>query len=645
MAVKEQDIHHLIDRIFKVLLPAHGMAERPEQMALSHHMLDAMLSDDIALCDAGTGIGKTFAYLAAGIAFQQWRSQNCLHFMPITISTSSIALQNAILNNYLPLLSLVLKEDGFDDILINAVLRKGKEHYVCDQRIEHRLNQTAAKKKSKAAANALKSLRTRLDLDSVESLSHYDRERVCVPQVCSCDLSDCRYRAFLHDCETRQFTFQICNHNLLFADARHRQAKTRPILRNSCAVVIDEAHKLTEAARKMFGITLEAEDIRELTQKLKQEKYYLAADNLASASKLLLSSMEKPREDRPFSYYARLLIAPERVLKVITKQLSEQLSDKTNRTLKDVAAATEALCGDKPDLLYYTSDSEDGGTALCATVTDLSDRLNETLWQQPRPFLLTSGTLAIGADFRRFRAEAGLTDYPRIMETVSVSPFNYRRNCLLYLSDQSKPFTDSHVYHKLLTEEITALLHASSGHALVLFTSYLSMSAVKERLMQKNLPWRIFTMNRNAVYTVEQFKNDPGSVLLATGAAWEGFDFPGDCVSMLILPRLPFPRPDAIKEKEREKYPDLRSYIQAVVVPEMQIKLKQGFGRAIRTETDTCVVAILDERAGPHGRYHRDVIRALPDIPRAASVQEAERFIHTVKPAEYFQRFDAEAAV
>ena len=85
----------------------------------------------------------------------------------------------------------------------------------------------------------------------------------------------------------------------------------------------------------------------------------------------------------------------------------------------------------------------------------------------------------------------------------------------------------------------------------------------------------------------------PGSVLLATGAAWEGFDFPGDCVSLLVIPRLPSSRPDALKEKKRSEYPTLRAFIRAVVVPEMQIKLKQGFGRAIRTETDTCVVAIL----------------------------------------------------
>ena len=95
--------------------------------------------------------------------------------------------------------------------------------------------------------------------------------------------------------------------------------------------------------------------------------------------------------------------------------------------------------------------------------------------------------------------------------------------------------------------------------------------------------------------------------------------------------------PDALKEKERERYPDLHSFLRAVVVPEMQIKLKQGFGRAIRTETDTCVVAILDERAAHGRRYFRDILTALPEMPVTNSIQEVERFIRAVKPDSYFQ--------
>lgn len=192
-------------------------------------------------------------------------------------------------------------------------------------------------------------------------------------------------------------------------------------------------------------------------------------------------------------------------------------------------------------------------------------------------------------------------------------------------------------YYDDLAEQIVKLLDAANGHALGLFTSYAAMSAVRERLKQRDLPYPVLTLGRNGGHTMSEFMAHPGSVLLAAGAAWEGFDFPGDCVSLLILPRLPFPMPDAVKEQERMKHATLHDFLRAVVVPEMQIKLRQGFGRAIRTETDTCVVAILDERAGKDRRYFRDVLTALPEVPVTHSLKDVERFIRAVKPEGYFQ--------
>lgn len=126
-------------------------------------------------------------------------------------------------------------------------------------------------------------------------------------------------------------------------------------------------------------------------------------------------------------------------------------------------------------------------------------------------------------------------------------------------------------------------------------------------------------------------------MLLATGAAWEGFDFPGDCVSLLIIPRLPFAYPDARKERELEKYPSLHAFIREVAVPEMQIKLRQGFGRAIRTESDTCVIAILDERACRGRRYAQAVSEALPEMRRTGSLREVTRFLREKKPESYLR--------
>ena len=130
--------HKEIDRVFKVLLPTRNMTERLEQVALSHRMLDTMKDGGIALCDAGTGIGKTYAYLVAGAVFSRFRATSGLAFCPILISTSSIALQNAVRDEYLPLLSDLLTADGIITEPLQAVIHKGKSHYVCDERLERR---------------------------------------------------------------------------------------------------------------------------------------------------------------------------------------------------------------------------------------------------------------------------------------------------------------------------------------------------------------------------------------------------------------------------------------------------------------------------------------------------------------------------
>lgn len=632
-----KNAHDMIDHIFHDLLPAKGMAERPEQVSLSHLMLDAMLDGSIALCDAGTGIGKTYSYLAAGTAFLHFRAASGLKFQPVTVSTSSIALQNAVQHEYLPLLSDALMEDGLTNQPLCAIIRKGKSHYVCDYRLERRLGQLDLSKKNWQAGRALLSLREQLDMDSADHLSNYDRERVCVPQTCDCGREHCRYLSFLEECSDGNFPFQICNHNLLLADAIHHGTGRTPILPDACAIIIDEAHKLPETTRQMFGITLEARDIRALIRSLRREKFLLAAETLAELSAPLLRRMTQPFEDsRPFATFARLLIAPARNLHIIQKQLHGLLKPSTYGQLRKLSSAMALFDEDHSDLVFYTMEDKRGGTMLCAVAADMTVQLRNTLWNRSNSVVLTSGTLAVGKDFRRFKEETGLLVDARVTESISPSPFDYKANCLLYLPLHPPEQVDSGYFDELAAE-IAALLDACWGHALVLFTSYAAMSAIKERLTEMNLPWDIFTLGRNAVHTTQQFRDDPGSVLLATGAAWEGFDFPGDCVSLLVIPRLPFSRPDALKEKKRAEYPNLRSFIHAVAVPEMQIKLKQGFGRAIRTETDTCVVAILDERAGPGQRHFEAMQDALPEMQTTNSLEDVVEFIYRVKGADYFR--------
>ena len=628
--------HEEIDYIFKTLLPQRGMAERPEQIRLCHSILDAMLDGSVALCDAGTGIGKTFAYLTAGILHGKCRAAEGRPQRPILISTSSIALQNAIQKEYLPLLSGVLLSDGLISAPIEAVIRKGKAHYACDARLERRVRQVEGSHKNPAARQALHTAWHVLDLDQLSGMSSYDRERICVPKRCNCRRKDCRYRCFLDACQSGQYTVQICNHNLLLADLIHRSQKKKSILPDSAAIIIDEAHKLPETARQMFGVTLNAQDFAELIRSLHVERYVLAAELLSEAVEPLAEKLSLPVEEGAgFDAYQMFLERPHQVLTVICRQLEGLLTRETWRLLSAVASTVSLFYLGNPEMIFYAADDDHGGAMLCGTVSELAAQLQTTLWRQEQPIVLTSGTLAVGQDFSRFRTATGLTGERPVTETVRPSPFDYRRNCLLYLPPDPIPL-DAADYYDRLAAQILQLAAASHGHAMVLFTSYLAMSAVKERLQAAALPFPVFTMGRRPARTMAAFRAATGSILLATGAAWEGLDFAGDGVSLLIIPRLPFAYPDAVKEKEREDYPNLREFLRSVVVPEMQIKLRQGFGRAIRTETDTCAVAMLDPRAARGRRYFQSMVEALPEMPVTGSLRAVEQFYRDRKDTGYF---------
>ena len=629
--------HEEIDYIFKTLLPQRGMAERPEQIRLCHSILDAMLDGSIALCDAGTGIGKTFAYLTAGILHGKCRAAEGKPQRPILISTSSIALQSAIQKEYLPLLSSVLLSEGLISAPIEAVIRKGKAHYACDARLERRVRQVEGSHKNPAARKALHTAWHVLDLDQLSGMSSYDRERICVPKRCNCRRKDCRYRCFLDACQSGQYTVQICNHNLLLADLIHRSQKKKPLLPDSAAIIIDEAHKLPETARQMFGVTLTAQDFAELIRSLHVERYVLAAELLSEAVEPLAEKLSLPVEEGAgFDAYQMFLERPHQVLTVICRQLEGLLTRETWRLLSAVASTVSLFYLGNPEMIFYAADDDHGGSMLCGTVSELAAQLQATLWRQEQPIVLTSGTLAVGKDFSRFRTATGLTGERPVMETVCPSPFDYQHNCLLYLPTDPIPL-DAADYYDRLAAQIRQLAAASYGHALVLFTSYLAMSAVKERLQAAALPFPVFTMGRRPARTLAAFRAATGSILLATGAAWEGLDFAGDGVSLLIIPRLPFAYPDAVKEKEREDYPNLREFLRSVVVPEMQIKLRQGFGRAIRTETDTCAVAMLDPRAARGRRYFQSMVEALPEMPVTGSLRAVEQFYRDRKGAGYFR--------
>ena len=628
--------HHIAEQIFREILPRHGMAVREEQIALCHEVLDTLYNKEISLCEAGVGIGKTLAYLVACILWQMHRPSRLK--MPVVISTSSVALQDAILNEYLPDLSAVLLSEGIITAPITAVVRKGKERFVCDARLAER--QAKAISKGSRQKGSLRMAENVLDLDHIPGLSRYDRCRICVPQSCPRDCFlrlDCRYQQYLRD--SMKPDIQICNHNYLLANASHRLEERPLLLRQYQALVVDEAHKLPDAARQMYTETLSAQDMDDLCSLLQQAHFKGLSKRLRMVFLTLSIScapsfaMTKRKISIPFSLTSFRQAAIADCINLL-----QYIGSQPNMPhyLQYQLAETESLLRlfllDVPTRILYLEFSADGQLTFCAASNRVPQLLRSALWNTREPTILTSGTLTAAGDFDHTKQLLGLAAYAPLRHFRAESPFNYRKKCLLYIPARRAAAVPENQY---LADQIVRLTAACHGHALVLFTSYRQMRNVYDALGGR-LTFPVFQAGRGQNRSIQQFRQSGNGVLFAAGSCWEGIDFPGNMVSLLIIAKLPFPIPDPVSDYERRQYPNLRDYINAEVIPEMQKKLRQGFGRAIRTEQDSCVVAILDERAGIGGRYHDAALAALPTCPITEKIEDVQQFIREQKRPDYF---------
>ena len=621
----QRKAHREVDFIFLTLLPQAGLSVREEQIKLSHQMLDALLEGNIALCDAGVGIGKTYAYLVACILMRKYVAATGNGWLcdkrPIVISTSSIALQEAIIQEYIPFLSDVFLSAGLIGSPLKAIVRKGKEHFVCDERLGVRLEAVREKPKNELQKKALFSLKQIYDMDEVPNLSSFDRRLVCVPKFCPKECpgrTSCRYQMYLKQARDPDIFFQICNHNYLLADSSHRAKDYKPLLTDYRALIVDEAHKLPEAARQMYGKSLCYEDILEICYFLEREHQGMAAKKLKSVFHNLFHVVRE-------NYMAKGGPAS-----------AFHMTEECATVLEEAGEVLSIFSGSGKRYILHLEQDKGKLPQLCATSRKIPDILSGVLWSQGFPAILTSGTLKAGNGFSRTRQENGLGKEVRVTEYVAESPFAYEKNCLLYLPQTlQRTKHGSREEAVMLAQHIQRLICSTYGHTLVLFTSYSLMGSVYQ-ILRDSLPFPMVEVWRNAQEEIMRFKTLENAVLFAAGSCWEGVDFPGDIVSSLIIVRLPFAVPDPLREAEKERYATLPEYIRDIIVPDMQKKLRQGFGRAIRTESDTCVVSILDHRAVAGGRYHEDVLCALPACQMAESIEDVEAFIRRQKQEGYY---------
>ena len=670
----------ILNEVFRKILPEYGYKVRYSQIKLAEKILKSISSREMILAEAEVGTGKTLAYLVAAILPKRGRLNdfwNSFFYpemnytdttnMPIVIATSSIALQHALINDYIPELSRILTEQGVIKQPLTAVLRKGREHYLCDCNLALHYSSGIPIGIKKQLRELFKPT-ANIDLTAATGLTANTKRQICVPARCDehCPMKNqCRYRRFAQEAMNPTIDIQVVNHNYLIADAMLRKNSKRPLIPNYQSLIVDEAHKLLSAARSMYGAELSSDTVPSILSFLETLKFHTmsAAVSMSDITKKLRSENRRlfyrlgeclPYDDEDETERFCVDIDSDasrhlRNIRDIADRLYEQLSTESvlerheNRKkylLWEIDRLREhaAVFARHNEHICWLEEGSNDEVVLHSVPKDVDTRLHDHFWNRGIPTILTSGTLSAGGDFSHIKRTLGLEKLQhRITETSKPSPFDHKQNAMLYISE-SVPFPDNNnkAYIDSVTDEVEKLIRASHGHAAVLFTSYNTMGRVYAALSKRDLPFPLMRLERKSSDAIEKFKQSKNGVLFASGALWEGIDIPGDSLSMLIIVKMPFQVPDPIGEYEQTLYRSMVEYKNRVIVPEMLIKLKQGFGRLLRTEKDTGVVAILDCRANIASVYRRRVLDALPKCRITNSILEVCNFISKVKSAEYF---------
>jgi len=580
---------------------------RPEQAALAGAVEHALATGEHLVAEAGTGVGKSLAYLLPALESGQ----------RVVVATATKALQEQLLHQDVPIAARALGRE-----LTVAVL-KGRQNYVCRRQLQGFQPFLMAEGRDARAWEAMQGWldetetgdRAELELEPSEALWAEvavggDRcaGRRC-PFVSACFAEAARDRAGEAD-------IVIANHALYFAHV----ASGGGVLPEHDAVIFDEAHRLEESAASWLGGRVSRVGVRRLA--LDVERACRDAQKPLPARQLdrvERSSERLLRAVAPAAGRKRLREVPAEPALVLVDALGDLASalagqgedlDGLARRALGVSAQVEACleAGEHERVVWSEPD------ALAWAPVDVSGELRERLWEDGPTTVLVSATLTTGEDARFVRRRLGL-DHAR--EAVVGSPYDFAEQALLYLP-KAMPDPRSDSFIDRAAEEIVSLLALSEGRALVLTSSYRALDAYRERVRGR-VPYDVLVQGEAPrERLLERFRAEVGSVLLATSTFWQGVDVPGESLSLLVIDKLPFSAPgDPLHEARCEAVERVGGdWFMDYAPPTAVLQLRQGFGRLIRGHTDRGVVAILDPRLRTKG-YGRAFIAALPRCPVA----------------------------
>ncbi len=624
----------ILTKIFTEIMPKYNMNFRKEQLTLSLKMLTALEENNIAMCEAEVGTGKTHAYILASVVHNIFAK----HKKASVISTSTIALQKALVEDYLPQISRILLKEKLIATPLKYTIRKGKGHYICESKLKRYISST---KISDPILKDMLADKAVLEISRL-NIKDYIKRRI---NICDClntceFRKVCRYKKYLNDSKNQSNDFVIVNHNYFLANILHYKETNNNLLPEFGQIIIDEAHKFPSTIRDMYGKNFISTEVYELIFALSRAKkiHIKNYDELLKINDDLIAVFLNKAEG-----LIHLSEKEERLVNKMSKKLKSVLSHfktmEQNRNNTKLKNEFEKLISKLDELklskqYIISKESLKNGFEITFLSIKLKAKINKDIWNLRMPTIMTSGTISVGGDFSHIENSLGLeSQTDRLIKSKTYSPYNFSRQAMLYLP-RNLPHPQSENYADNITNIIEKLIKTTHGHTLILFTSYKMMDRVYHEIGKRDLNFPLFIMRRNDTTALDNYKKSVNGVLFASDSAGEGIDIAGDVLSSLIVVKLPFPIPTAISEHERIKKNNIENFINEDIVPNMIIKLRQWIGRGIRHEDDSCVFSILDSRAS--SRYRNVIVSALPNMRITEKLQEVNGFIKTKKSEEYF---------
>lgn len=619
---------------------------RTQQIEMAQAIATAMETQQVLIAEAGTGTGKTFAYLVPALLLGG----------KVIISTGTKTLQDQLFDRDIPLVRNALK------VPVKIALLKGRANYVCHYYLERAQHEGRFMSRHDVhSLHEIVAFAKRTNTGDKAELSSVSETSAVWSQVTStrdnCLGQDC---AFHRDCfvlKARKAALDadivVVNHHLFFADVMLRDEGAGELLPACNTVIFDEAHQLPEVATLFFGESVSTAQLLELARDTRVEALAAAkdfealpqaADDLekvtrdlrlifppvsGAISRLQATALRQHKEFLPG--LAQLLETIETFNEILGTQAerAEGLQNCYNRALE--IAARLARWRDETDTnqvrwaeLYSQS------VQLHAAPLEIAEIFQRQLASHPKAWIFTSATLAVRNDFKHYQNEMGLRE---AVTHAWGSPFAFEEQALLYVPPDM-PEPNSSEYTEAVVMAALPVIKAAGGCTFLLFTSLRAMNEARDRLQQlfveQNLTYPVLVQgDKPKAELLSRFRELGNAVLIGSHSFWEGVDVKGEALSVVVIDRLPFSPPDdpVVAARIEALNKQGRSAFMEYQLPEAIITLKQGAGRLIRDETDRGVLVICDPRLISKG-YGRRIWQSLPPMKRTRNLTEVERFFY-----------------